>query len=170
MPLPDYIDNDRHKLEAVLKELILSDRQTDLDIATGFFRIEAWIRLEEPFDKLTNLRLLIGRDPAILPVERSAIDLTRYFRRSVQGQLEGEPFNLQYKKQIDRLIAYLQQNHIHVRLFGVLTEGTPFLHAKAYIFNDYSIIGSSNFTPSGLAGLIHSLKSLKNQGFRANLY
>ena len=54
MPLPDYIDNSRHKLEAVLKELILSDRQTDLDIATGFFRIEAWLRLEQAFN--TNLR------------------------------------------------------------------------------------------------------------------
>jgi superfamily II DNA or RNA helicase len=152
MPLPDYIDNDRHKLEAVLKELILKESQTDLDIATGFFRIEAWIRLEEPFNKLTNLRLLIGRDPAILPAERSTIDLTRYFRRSVQGQLEAESFNLNYKQNIDHLIAYLQQNHIQVRLFGVLTEGTPFLHAKAYIFDDFSIVGSSNFTPSGLDG------------------
>ena len=152
MPLPDYIDNDRHKLEAVLKELILGDRQTDLDIATGFFRIEAWIRLEQAFNTLTNLRLLIGRDPAILPAERNTIDLTRYFRRSVQGQLESEDFNLGYKRQIDSLIAYLQQDHIQVRLFGVLTEGTPFLHAKAYIFDDYSIIGSSNLTPSGLDG------------------
>ncbi len=152
MPLPDYIDNDRHKLEAILKELILGDRQTDLDIATGFFRIEAWIRLEQAFNTLTNLRLLIGRDPAILPAERNTIDLTRYFRRSVQGQLEEEDFNLGYKRQIDRLIAYLQQDHIQVRLFGVLSEGTPFLHAKAYIFDDYSIIGSSNLTPSGLDG------------------
>lgn len=152
MALPDYIDNDRHKLEAVLKELILHDSQTDLDIATGFFRIEAWIRLEQAFNSLTSLRLLIGRDPAILPAERSTIDLTRYFRRSVQGQLEGEPFNLAYKQQIDRLIAYLQQDQIQIRLFGALGDGTPFLHAKAYIFDDYSIIGSSNFTPSGLDG------------------
>ncbi|MBA3922655.1 MAG: helicase, partial [Nostocaceae cyanobacterium] len=152
MALPDYIDNDRHKLESVLKDLILNDSQTKLDIATGFFRIEAWIRLEEAFNSLTNLRLLIGRDPAILPAERSSIDLKRYFRRDVQEQLEGEPFNITYKRQIDRLIAYLQQHHIQVRLFGVLSEKTPFLHAKAYIFNDYSIIGSSNLTPSGLDG------------------
>lgn len=150
MALPDYIDNDKHKLEAVLKELILHDSQTDLDIATGFFRIEAWIRLEQAFNTLTNLRLLIGRDPAILPAERSTIDLARYFHRSVQGQLEGEPFNSAYKQQIDRLIAYLQQDHIQIRLFGALGNETPFLHAKAYIFNNYSIIGSSNFTPSGL--------------------
>lgn len=152
MSLPDYIDNSQHKLEAVLKELILQDSQTALDIATGFFRIEAWMRLEKAFNTLTNLRLLIGRDPAILPAERSTIDLICYFRHNVQGQLEGEPFNSAYKQQIDRLIAYLQQDHIQVRLFGALGNETPFLHAKAYIFDDYSIIGSSNFTPSGLDG------------------
>lgn len=152
MPLPDYIDNDRHKLEAILKQLIQDDRQFDLDIATGFFRIEAWIRLEEPLDKLTNLRLLIGRDPTILSAERSQIDLKKFFRRDVQGQLENGDFNLAYKQQIERLINYLKQEHIQVRLYGVNGDKVSFLHAKAYIFDDYSIIGSSNFTPSGLDG------------------
>ena len=152
MPLPDYIDNDRHKLESILNTIIQTEEQTDLDIATGFFRIEAWIRLEQAFNQLTKLRLLIGRDPTILPAERDRVDLTRYFRRNVQGQLEGEPFNLNYKQQIDRLIAYLEQEHVQARLYGVMAEGTPFLHAKAYIFDDYSIVGSSNLTPSGLDG------------------
>ena len=120
MPLPDYIDNDRNKLESVLTTIIQTENQTDLDIATGFFRIEAWIRLEQAFNQLTTLRLLIGRDPTILAAERDRVDLTRYFRRNVQGQLEGEPFNLSYKQQIDRLIAYLQQDHIHARLYGAM--------------------------------------------------
>jgi len=38
-----------------------------------------------------------------------------------------------------------------VCLYGSLGNHTAkFLHAKAYIFDDYSIVGSSNFTPSGL--------------------
>ena len=152
MPLPDYIDNDRDKLEAILKELIQNERQFDLDITTGFFRIEAWIRLEEALDKLTNLRLLIGRDPTILPAERNRIDLKKIFKRDVQSQLESGDFNLAYKQQIERLIAYLKQEHIQIRLYGVNSDKASFLHAKAYIFDDYSIIGSSNFTPSGLDG------------------
>ena len=169
MPLPDYIDNDRHKLEAILNIIIQTEHQTDLDIATGFFRIEAWIRLEQAFDKLTNLRLLIGRDPTILPAERDRIDLTRYFRRNVQGQLEGEPFNLSYKQQIDRLIAYLEQDHIQARLYGAMETGTPFLHAKAYIFDDYSIIGSSNLTPSGLDGNTELNVLIKQGGIARDL-
>ena len=37
-------------------------------------------------------------------------------------------------------------------MFGALGDKTPFLHAKAYIFDHYSIVGSSNFTPSGISG------------------
>ena len=152
MPLPDYIDNDTHKLESVLTTIIKDENQTTLDIATGFFRIEAWIRLEQPFNQLTSLNLLIGRDPSILPAEHDRIDLIRHFRRSVQEQLENQQFNHQYKQQIDRLITYLQQDHIQARLYGAMDPKTPFLHAKAYLFDHYSIIGSSNFTPSGLDG------------------
>jgi superfamily II DNA or RNA helicase len=152
MNLPDYIDNQTHSLQSVIDTLILDYHQTDLDIATGFFRIEAWIRLERAFDKLTDLRLLIGRDPSILPAEPDRIDLANYFRRTIQRQLEGEPFNLEYKQQIERAIAFLQRESILVRLYGVNGNKASFLHAKAYIFSDYSIIGSSNFTPSGLEG------------------
>lgn len=45
MPLPDYIDNSQHKLETLLNILIEDEKQHSLDIATGFFRIEAWLRL-----------------------------------------------------------------------------------------------------------------------------
>jgi superfamily II DNA or RNA helicase len=151
MSLPDYIDNSQHKLEAVLKTLIKDDRQLVLDIATGFFRIDAWFLLEHAMNALTSLRLLIGRDPTIRPAERDHIDLIHHLRRDLQQQLEGKDFNQAYKEKIDRLIAYLHQEHIHVRLFGVNGDKNQFLHAKAYIFDKYSIVGSSNFTRAGLS-------------------
>jgi superfamily II DNA or RNA helicase len=152
MPIPDYIDNSQHKLETVLKTIIEDKHQLNLDIATGFFRIEAWLRLEEAMNRLTQFRLLIGRDPAIRPAESDRIDLIRYFRKSLQEQLEGEPLKLEYKHQIDRMIAYLERDQIQVRLFGARGDKNQFLHAKAYIFDRYSIVGSSNFTPSGISG------------------
>ena len=148
MPLPDYIDNSRHKLQTILETLIEDENQIILDIATGFFRIEAWSRLETAMNQLTHLRLLIGRDPTIRAAESDRIDLIRYFRRDIQKQLEKEEFKATYKQQIDRMIEYLQQDHIQVRLYGA-TNG-EFLHAKAYIFDHYSIVGSSNFTPAGI--------------------
>lgn len=153
MSLPDYIDNDNHTLAHILEELINNDSQTVLDIVTGFFRIEAWVKLERSLDRLTHLRLLIGRDPSIQPAERSYINLQSVFQKDIQTQLEQMEFNLAYKEQIDRLIAYLSRENVEVRLYGGKENSTAsFLHAKAYIFDDYSIVGSSNFTPSGLEG------------------
>jgi superfamily II DNA or RNA helicase len=149
MHIPDYIDNKRHKLQTVLKQLIEDENQLDLDIATGFFRIEAWLRLEETMNHLKSLRLLIGRDPTIRPAEGNRIDLIKYFSNDIRQQLNREQLKLQYKQQIDRMIAYLEHDHIQVRLYGATTG--EFLHAKAYIFDRYSIVGSSNFTPSGIS-------------------
>ncbi len=84
MPLPDYIDNSQYKLESILKQLIESEHQLVLDIATGFFRIEAWVGLEDAMNALTSLRLLIGRDPTIRPAESDRIDLIHHLRRDLQ--------------------------------------------------------------------------------------
>lgn len=84
MSLPDYIDNSQHKLEVILTKLIKDDRELVLDIATGFLRIEAWVRLEDAMNALTSLRLLIGRDPTIRPAESDRIDLIHHLRRNLQ--------------------------------------------------------------------------------------
>ena len=152
MQLPDYIDNQNHTLEFILKKLIETHNERNLDIATGYFRIEAWLKLEDAMNQLTQLRLLIGRDPTILAAERDRIDLVKFFRKDIQTHIEVSDFNQSYKNQIDRLIAYLEKDNVQVRLFGVNGEKAQFLHAKAYIFDGHSIIGSSNFTPSGLTG------------------
>jgi len=152
MPLPDYIDNSQYKLETILKILIEEENQHNLDIATGFFRIEAWLRLEASITQLKNFRLLIGRDPTIRPAESDRIDLIRYFRKNIQEQLEQEPLNSTYKRQIDSMIEHLSNPNVQVRLYGALGETSQFLHAKAYIFDHFSIVGSSNFTPAGLQG------------------
>lgn len=152
MNLPDYVDNSSITLESVLENLISQHNQLTLDIATGFFRIEAWLRLEQAFNQLQSLRILIGRDPTIRPAESDRLDLEQFFRKDIQNQLEEETFSKKYKNQIDRMIEYLQQENIQIRLFGVNSDKNHFLHAKAYIFDRYSIVGSSNLTPAGLQG------------------
>jgi len=45
MPLPDYIDNSSsNRLQSILQILIEDEKQITLDIATGFFHIEAWVK------------------------------------------------------------------------------------------------------------------------------
>ena len=170
MKLPDYIDNDRDKLEAVLRTLILDHLERELDIATGYFQVEVWSKLQDSFIQLNSLRLLIGRDPSIRPAEHDRIDLKKFYRRSIQEQLEHQEFNLKYKELINSLIAFLHGDRVQVRLYGG-AEGAraKFLHAKAYIFDAHSIIGSSNLTPSGLAGNTELNVLIKNGSIARDL-
>ena len=91
MLLPNYIDNSpSNKL------------QTILDIAIGFFRIEAWVKLEPEMNQLTSLRLLIGRDPTIRPAESDRIDLIRDFKENIQKGLELHYGNIYLKRDENR--------------------------------------------------------------------
>jgi len=86
MKIHDYIDNSENRtLQATLMQIIEQENQKVLDIATGFFRIEAWFRLEKSMQQLESLRLLIGRDPSIRPAEKDHINLLEYFQREIQN-------------------------------------------------------------------------------------
>src|SRR5690606_24951537 len=73
------------------------------------------------------------------------IDLRRFYREHLREDLETRPLNRDYEHLVDELCAFLLQDHAQVRYFN-----GAFLHAKAYITDHYAVVGSSNFTPSGM--------------------
>lgn len=54
MHLPDYIDNLNHDLASILTDLIQSHNEQNLDIATEYFRNEAWLKFEDIINQLTQ--------------------------------------------------------------------------------------------------------------------
>ncbi|MDQ4076581.1 MAG: phospholipase D-like domain-containing protein, partial [Chloroflexota bacterium] len=143
---PDYLDNtSQRNLADALQRLVCEWEQYQLDVASGYFEPGVWQQLRNAFPHLEGFRLLLGREPDLdgkgAPEE---IDLRRYFRHRIQGELEELPFNPEYAALIDGLIAFLRRESVAVRLYP------SFLHAKAYIFPDVAIVGSSNFTRAGL--------------------
>ncbi|HEY75753.1 MAG TPA: helicase [Thermoflexia bacterium] len=143
---PDFLDNteDRALADALVR-LITEWEQTELDIATGFFEPHVWRYLQEAFPHLRRLRLLLGRPPEVPPQGEATLDLRRYFHRKLRGDLEALPYNPDYAALVDALLAFLRREEVEVRLYG-----RQFLHAKAYLFPQVAIVGSSNLTPSGL--------------------
>ena len=128
--LPDYIDNSHHTLQDALNTIIKDEKQLTLDIATGFFRIEAYVRLEAALNQLTSFRLLLGRDPTIKPGEGDRIDLIRYFKKELYREIDEKPLLSEYQQQIERLIAYLQRDDVQVRLFGECAEKGFFIYGS----------------------------------------
>jgi len=146
---PDYIDNtsDERMLVTVLTHLLLDWGEVELDIASGFFEPKVWQMLAEGLRRLQSFRLLLGRPPELEnpEAEDGAIDLTRFYRDKLRSDLEALPLNREYAALIDALVAFLREAHVAVRFY----DGA-FLHGKAYLMPNLAIVGSSNFTPSGM--------------------
>ncbi len=147
--LPDYIDNttvDR-RLVTVLNELLINVGQDELDIASGFFEPEVWRMLADGLRGLKRFRLLLGRAPELDSTDpaEGALDLRRYYRDKLRGDLEKLPLNREYAHLIDDLCVFLERDSTEVRFYA-----RSFLHAKAYLMPRFAIVGSSNFTPSGM--------------------
>lgn len=142
---PDYIDNQRETLAATLERLIRDLEQRELSIATGFFDPRVWQLLREALPLLKELRLLIGKEPELDYGGLDRLDLKRFYRQQLQSDLEQTPYDAAHVRLITELIDFLKRDSVAVRLYK-----KSFLHAKAYIFPEIAIVGSSNLTPSGL--------------------
>lgn len=146
---PDYIDNttDERTLKTVLHALLTTWGERDLDIASGFFEPEVWRMLGAALSGLGAFRLLLGRPPEIANPDEGAglVDLRQFYRDKLRGDLESLPLNRDYAHLVDELTTFLRQDHVAVRFYN-----GAFLHAKAYLMPNAAIVGSSNFTPSGM--------------------
>ena len=144
---PDYADNtdDNRKMKTVLENM-LGSGETRLDIASGFFEPKVWELLGEYLKELDSFRLILGHPPEIVnPNADEGIDLRQFYRQRLREDLEEMPLNRAFAHMVDELIEFLEHGRSEVRYFNGV-----FLHAKAYITDHYAIVGSSNFTPSGM--------------------
>jgi superfamily II DNA or RNA helicase len=143
---PDYLDNTPNRVLAEhLRRIIIDWEQRHLDIASGFFDPAVWKSLKEALPLLEGFRLLIGKEPELeAQGGTGTFDLQKYYRRKIQGDLESLPYNPAYAEMVDGLLAFLRRESVQAKLYP------SFLHAKAYIFPQIAIVGSSNFTEAGL--------------------
>jgi superfamily II DNA or RNA helicase len=145
---PDYADNtdDERSMHTILRQIIRSG-ESRLDIASGFFEPAVWRMLGSELRSLQAFRLLLGRPPELKnpDADDGVIELRRFYRERLREDLETLPLNRDYAHLVDELTAFLDQQQSAVRYFN-----GAFLHAKAYLTDHYAIVGSSNFTPSGM--------------------
>jgi superfamily II DNA or RNA helicase len=142
---PDFADNQRYLLSDVLNGAVERFGQRRMAVATGFFSPRVWQLLRASLPRLDDFRLLLGKEPDVEQGGSAALDLRAYFKYQLAGDLESMAFDRQWADLVDELLAFLHHDHVAIRL----SQGA-FLHAKAYIFPEYAVVGSSNFTPAGL--------------------
>ena len=157
--IPYVIDNHRHKLADVLNQVLETQRDLAMDVATAFFNVRGYGFLREKLRDIGSLRLLLGAEP-LTGQDLGLQPRLAALRAALRGDLAGEPYRPETLALVEDLIRFLRQNHVQVRLFH-----RGFLHAKCYLFYGdpkdaplfdrfrpvLGIVGSSNFTGPGLA-------------------
>jgi len=135
------IDNSDITLAEFLNEVLAVQPEGRLDIATAFFNLDAYAMVKENLGELRRFRLLLGKAPEI----RSDTTLGDELLRIIREEVEGYELSKGKENQVKDFIEFLKKDNVEVRLYD-----ESFFHGKAYIFDNLVVIGSSNFTPSGL--------------------
>ncbi len=135
------IDNSDVKLSTFLNSVLQEIPNTHFDIATAFFNIQTYSLIKGNIQRVKGFRLLLGRAPEI----RSEATLGNVLLKMIREEVEGFDLSKEKDSLVKEFIGFLNKENVEVRLYE-----KEFLHGKAYIFDKLVIVGSSNFTPSGL--------------------
>lgn len=135
------IDNSDVKLSVFLKSVLEEIPNTQFDIATAFFNIQAYSFIKDNIQGVKRFRLLLGKAPEI----KNDITLGNVLLKMIREEVEGFDLSREKNSLVKDFIAFLNKENVEVRLYD-----KEFLHGKAYIFDELVVVGSSNFTPSGL--------------------
>lgn len=153
---PKLLDNSAapFQLKEFLSYHLQSGQFTQLSVATGYWDLPAVIELLPALEAFldnnlfTEIKFLIGEEPKIRSYQLD----TAFPEKYLKADLSELPFKPEFKDAVNFITKYIQTGRIKVKLYQ-----KGFLHAKCYILgseaeNSIGIIGSSNFTRSGLLG------------------
>lgn len=159
MNIPYVIDNQNYKLADILNSVLSNHSGQSMDVVTAYFNIQGYKLLRDSLEGLGSFRLLLGEEPSggeSIGLKPSAGTLNHLLR----ADLENEPYNEETLRLVEGLIRFLRRDDVEVR-----HHAKGFLHAKCFLFYSdkpgqqmlferfrpvLAIVGSSNFTQSGL--------------------
>ncbi|MEE0264013.1 MAG: helicase-related protein [Acutalibacteraceae bacterium] len=145
-----------------------------MDIATGYFEIGGLLTLDEDWQKLDKIRIILGNEMTKRTkevIDEVAQTLIDRFRSSIEKEQEKNEFLIG----VPAIIEAMKSGKIECRIY----DSSKF-HAKAYItyFSDeylnqfisamnipsgYALVGSSNFTKAGLTQNIELNVQVKDE-------
>lgn len=143
MPIPkQIIDNSEgNKLVSFLNNILKDNPKTNFDIATAFFNIQAYEMVKDNVKGVKRFRLLLGSSPEIKNEKTLGDELLSY----IQSEIEGFELSKEKESNVKEFIEFLKKSNVEIKIYD-----KQFLHGKTYITDDIVVIGSSNFTASGL--------------------
>lgn len=135
------IDNSEVKLSRFLNEVLEAIPDTKFDIATAFFNISAYALIKDNLGGVSRFRLLLGKAPEM----GNEKTLGEVLLERVKEEVERFELSKEKEDNVKNFIRFLNRENVEVRIYD-----KQFLHGKTYIFDNIVVVGSSNFTHSGL--------------------
>lgn len=144
----DNSDSD-WKVRSYLKDWCELSRA--IDIATGYFEIGALLVLDEKWQSVEQIRILMG-DEVSLRTKRAFIQGLQKIHARLDASLESEKSQNDFLRGVQAIVEAIRSGKIQCRVFR-----RDKFHAKAYIthgraavIGSFGLVGSSNFTYPGL--------------------
>src|SRR3989337_3193393 len=120
------IDNSDVKLSTFLNDVLKEIPNTQFDIATAFFNIQAFALIKDNIHGVRHFRLLLGKTPEI----KNEVTLGEVLSKMIREEVEGFDLSQEKDSLAKKFIQFLSKDNTEVRLYD-----KEFLHGKAYIFD-----------------------------------
>jgi len=149
--IPTIIDNagDHTVLQALAQ---LLPETLELDVATGYFEISSLLALEAAWHPIDKIRILMGDETS----RQTRQVLLEALAKLTDGSIEAHKERDDTLTGLEAVREALRQKRIQVRVY----DRAKF-HAKCYLMRtrppqlvNFGLVGSSNFTASGLTSNI----------------
>ena len=144
----DNSDSD-WKVSAYLAEWC--ELSESIDIATGYFEIGSLLSLQEKWQKVDHIRILMG-DEVSRQTKRVFEDGLRLITNRLETSLENEKKQNDFLEGVPAIVDAIRSGKIQCKVYR-----KEKFHAKAYIthgrsavLGSFALVGSSNFTYPGL--------------------
>lgn len=169
------IDNRNVSMTDALKYLLKKEEFRILDVAVGYFYISGLLLLKDEFTNFMDnrnghFRILMGNETNGATV--NILDSGKYhdYAELIQESTEKDTSNISDKDFLGKVSEWIKEGRIEVKIY---TGTANYFHAKSYLFASSlkasygtAIVGSSNFSESGLKGNTE-LNVLTQDGFFA---
>jgi SNF2 family DNA or RNA helicase len=141
-----------------------SEISSRFDIATGYFEIGSLLALDGKWQKLDQIRILMG-DEVTKRTQRALVEGTARVKSQLDDSIEREKLKNDFLNGVPAIVEAIASGKIKCRIYTKKK-----FHAKAYITHSKlavvgssALVGSSNFTFPGLTGNVELNVQLRRE-------
>ena len=129
-----------------------SDLAKAMDIATGYFEIGALLALQEKWQAVERIRILMGDEVSLRTKRAFTAGLNKISQR-LEASLEAEKVQNDFLHGVPAIVEAIRAGKIQCRVYrkDKFHAKAYLTHARAAVVGSFGLVGSSNFTQPGLS-------------------